>query len=73
MSDCKEAVSWVNDDDFGNINLVDFIYDIHSCLRLMKNILFHHISRAVNSEANSLAKRGSCSLADGDAIDWCDF
>ena len=40
MSDCKEAVSWVNDDDFGNINLVDFIYDIHSCLRLMKNILF---------------------------------
>lgn len=58
-SDSKEVVSWVNNDDFGNINLVDIIYDIRSMLRLMKNISIHHISRATNSKVDDLAKRGS--------------
>ena len=70
MSDSMEAVTWVNDEDFGNLNMVDIIYDIRSCLSLLKNISVQHISRDSNSVADSLAKRGSSHLMDMDEIEW---
>ncbi|KAI9160393.1 hypothetical protein LWI28_007704 [Acer negundo] len=70
VSDSMEAVSWVNDEEFRNLNLVDIIYDIRSCLRLMKYTSVHHISRVDNSEADFLAKRGASSLLEGDVIKW---
>ena len=32
MSDSKVTVSWINGENFGNISLVDMVYDIRSFL-----------------------------------------
>ncbi|KAI9160718.1 hypothetical protein LWI28_010928 [Acer negundo] len=38
--------------------------------RRVAGLRVHHISRVANSEADSVAKRGSPSLSDGEVIEW---
>ncbi|KAK3221694.1 hypothetical protein Dsin_008719 [Dipteronia sinensis] len=56
-SDSKTAVSWVEDGDFGNLALVEVIYDIRSMLRLHSNWNVSFASRDLNLLANCLAKQ----------------
>ncbi|KAI9166179.1 hypothetical protein LWI28_027551 [Acer negundo] len=58
-SDSREAVSWMNDEDFSNLSLVNTIYDIRCLLRHLGNTSVHYISRDSNAAADRLAKRGS--------------
>ena len=63
-------ISWVNEDDLGNLSHVNLIYDIHM-LHVLSNTYMEHISRASNSVADRLAKRGSA--MDSDNIEWGDL
>ncbi|KAK3199278.1 hypothetical protein Dsin_022693 [Dipteronia sinensis] len=67
-SDSRVAVSWVKDDDFGNLALVDVIYDICSKLRLLGKTSVNYIARDANVVADGLAKRGVA--LDGENVVW---
>ncbi|KAK2650615.1 hypothetical protein Ddye_018104 [Dipteronia dyeriana] len=70
VSDSRIAVAWVNDKDFGNLKLVQTIYDIRSMLKALSSTSIIYMPRYSNFLADSLAKRG-CSL-DGGIVDWCE-
>ncbi|KAK3231836.1 hypothetical protein Dsin_003717 [Dipteronia sinensis] len=68
VSDSKAAVAWVNSEGFCNLRHVDVIYDIRNSLNFLGNTRVIFNSRASNSYANMLAKKGmsaakSCLLA----------
>ena len=67
-SDSRVAVSWVLDGDYGNLALLDVIYDIRSMLRDSSNVSICFVSRSSNEVADSLAKRGS--MMDGEVVEW---
>ncbi|KAK3183271.1 hypothetical protein Dsin_030557 [Dipteronia sinensis] len=58
-SDLKVAVAWVNNDDFGSINHVNWIYDIRCKLKILGNTSVVYNSRTSNSFVDMLARRGS--------------
>ena len=64
VSDSKSAVSWCNRGDFGNINLVDLVYDIRLFLISMKGTSIKFMLRGGNSYADGLAKLGSSRPSD---------
>ncbi|KAK3206432.1 hypothetical protein Dsin_020478 [Dipteronia sinensis] len=70
VSDSKVAVSWVNDEDFGNIGHINSIYDIRSSMSYFGSLEVVYDSRAFNSFADSLAKMGSSIV--GDFVEWGD-
>ena len=59
VSDCKVVVDWINSDGFGNINLVNFIYDIRGSLQRQGNVAVVFAGRASNFFADKLAKMGA--------------
>ncbi|KAI9157419.1 hypothetical protein LWI28_022215 [Acer negundo] len=67
-SDSFEEVAWVNDEDFGNLPMVEVIYDIITLLQQLKNSKVCYASRNSNSEADILAKRGL--LLEGENVVW---
>ena len=67
-SDSLAAVSWVNKEGFGNLNLCHLIYDIRSNLESFGNISVIHVPRVFNRLADSLAKKGAA--AQTDVIEW---
>ena len=70
VSNSKVAVSWMKNDGFGFINLVNVIYDIRSMLKSCDNIYLTFFPRASNSFADMLAKKGSG--RSGDFMVWDD-
>ncbi|KAK1576272.1 hypothetical protein Q3G72_012559 [Acer saccharum] len=58
-SESRVAVSWVTDGEFGNLALVDVIYDIRSKLRSLGNASLIYAPRESNWMADGLAKKGS--------------
>ncbi|KAK2653293.1 hypothetical protein Ddye_013149 [Dipteronia dyeriana] len=65
VSDSKAAVSWVNGEDFGNLNLVELIYDVRLHLFNLKGLSIAFRPRGSNSVTDSLAKPGSSQVGDG--------
>ena len=61
-------VTSVSDGDFGNLALVDVIYDVRSKLRSFSNISVRCVSRGSNCLADGLAKRGSA--LEGENVVW---
>ncbi|KAK3210490.1 hypothetical protein Dsin_015196 [Dipteronia sinensis] len=59
VSDSKVAVSWANNVGFGNLKLVNSIYDIRNKIREHGGIEIMYDSRAFNSYADNLAKMAS--------------
>ncbi|KAK3213218.1 hypothetical protein Dsin_017924 [Dipteronia sinensis] len=64
ISDSKTTVLWVNNEDFGNLDHVDRIYEIRNKLVLMGNTKVIFIPRSTNSFVDMLAKRGSNKVRD---------
>ncbi|KAK3219673.1 hypothetical protein Dsin_013643 [Dipteronia sinensis] len=58
VSDSKVTVSWVNSKGFGNLKHIHTIYDIRNSLKILDNTRVIFISRASNSFADLLAKKG---------------
>ncbi|KAK2662062.1 hypothetical protein Ddye_000636 [Dipteronia dyeriana] len=67
-SDSKVAVSWVYNEDFGSLCIINIIYEIQSMLRIMGNIEVIYNSRSTNSFADMLAKKGSS--MSGNLVIW---
>ena len=67
VSDSKVAVSWVLGEGIGNIDNWEYIVDIKECLKAMPHLSVAFRSRASNSFADSLAKRGSSATED---VEW---
>ncbi|KAK0596925.1 hypothetical protein LWI29_020253 [Acer saccharum] len=65
------AVSWVNDGDFGNLALVDVIFEVRAMLKDFKNLSVCFVSRDANVMADGLAKSGS--VLDGENVVWSVF
>ncbi|KAK2641018.1 hypothetical protein Ddye_022781 [Dipteronia dyeriana] len=64
----KSVVSWCNGEDFGNLRLVNFLYDIRQIIQSLKCLDIKFMPRGSNSFTDSLAKSGSsCS---GDHLEW---
>ena len=63
-------MSWCNGEDFGNLNLVNVIYDIRQLLLSWEGLEIKFLPRGLNSYADCLAKNGSNSC--GDRLEWCD-
>ncbi|KAK3217752.1 hypothetical protein Dsin_011722 [Dipteronia sinensis] len=70
VSDSKVVVSWINNIGFGNLNLVDNIYEIRNSLSKHGDMKITHDSRAFNSYADNLA-RLACSDERNDLV-WGD-
>ncbi|KAK3212638.1 hypothetical protein Dsin_017344 [Dipteronia sinensis] len=68
VSDSKVAVSWINNAGIGSLKHIDFIFDIRGMLNEMGNTVVVFNSRASNSFADMLAKRGSTRT--GDVVEW---
>ncbi|KAK1576403.1 hypothetical protein Q3G72_013488 [Acer saccharum] len=68
VSDSRSAVSWINSDNFGNLNLVNLVYDIRHLIQSRAGISIIHNNRETNSLADSLAKGGSG--RNGDGLEW---
>ena len=68
ISNSKVAVSWINGDGFGNLNLIDKVYDICSCLEALGGTVVSFSPRSTNSYAGNLAKKGSSRA--GNYITW---
>ncbi|KAK3211546.1 hypothetical protein Dsin_016252 [Dipteronia sinensis] len=68
VSDSRSAVSWINSDNFGNINLVNLVYDIRYCIQSCAGISIIHTNRESNTLADSLAKGGSGKICD--RLEW---
>ncbi|KAI9186998.1 hypothetical protein LWI28_023238 [Acer negundo] len=67
-SDSKEAISWVEDEDFKNFMPVEVIHDIRSKLRLLDNASLNFVPRGANSMEDGLAKRGL--VLEGENVVW---
>ncbi|KAK2641058.1 hypothetical protein Ddye_022821 [Dipteronia dyeriana] len=59
LSDSKMVVSWIEGEGFGNLNLVNWVYDIKQFLASLNSVSIKYTSRSCNSLADSLAKSGS--------------
>ncbi|KAK2653359.1 hypothetical protein Ddye_013215 [Dipteronia dyeriana] len=59
VSDSKVVVAWVNEDDFGNMDHVQTIYDIHGMSKSFGDMQVVFDYRIFNSFMDSLAKMGS--------------
>ncbi|KAK3200226.1 hypothetical protein Dsin_023641 [Dipteronia sinensis] len=59
LSDSTVAVSWINGNGLGNIKLTHVIYEISSILGSLGQATVEYRSRATNSCADALAKKGS--------------
>ena len=68
VSDSKSVVSWCNGKDFGNIMLVDLVYDIRSFLHSWDGLSIKFMYRGLNSFTDGLAKLGSSRM--GDRVEW---
>ena len=68
MSDAQVVVSWINGEGVGNINYVNWIYDIRQCILLNKFISVKFTPRGTNALADSLAKEGAGSS--GERVEW---
>ncbi|KAK3211066.1 hypothetical protein Dsin_015772 [Dipteronia sinensis] len=68
VSDSKTAVLWINSEGHGSFKHVNTVYDIHEFIRNHSAITITFSSRASNSFADNLAKRGS--KKDGDFLHW---
>ncbi|KAK2648314.1 hypothetical protein Ddye_015803 [Dipteronia dyeriana] len=67
-SDSRAAVSWINNEDLGNINFSHLIYDIRNILLRLGKTTVEFSSRASNSLADTLAKQGSA--REEDVLVW---
>ena len=71
FSDSKSVVSWCNGEDFGNLSLVNLLYNIRQILHSLDCLTIKFMPRGSNSFADCLAKNGSsCS---GDRLEWGDI
>ena len=68
IGDSKTAVAWINNGDFGNLDLVNIIFDIRNSMISFGNMEIVYASRSFNSFADSLAKMGSSHS--GDFVVW---
>ncbi|KAK3221624.1 hypothetical protein Dsin_008649 [Dipteronia sinensis] len=59
ISNSNVVVSWVNDDGFGNLDHINWIYDIQSMLEIIGDTKVIFNPRSSNSYADMLTKRGS--------------
>ena len=59
ISDSRSAVSWMNGSDFGNIKLVQLVYDVRQALQFREGLSVKFMTRNFNSFADGLAKDGS--------------
>ncbi|KAK2663060.1 hypothetical protein Ddye_001634 [Dipteronia dyeriana] len=57
ISDSREAVNWVNEEGFGNLNLLYLIYDIRLMLESLGNASVNYNPKSTNSLTDALAKR----------------
>ncbi|KAK2654741.1 hypothetical protein Ddye_014597 [Dipteronia dyeriana] len=67
-SDSKVVLSWLKDCDFGNLALMNIIYEIRSMLHTYGNLLVSYASRDSNMVADGLAKKGL--FTDGECVVW---
>ncbi|KAI9165293.1 hypothetical protein LWI28_011145 [Acer negundo] len=70
-SDSEVAVFWVNDTNFGNLSMVNVIYDICSTMHILGNMTIRFVPRSANSIADGLAKKGLA--LNGEKIVWREF
>ena len=68
VSDCLNAVEWINGDNVGSIDHINLIYGIRDALRIHGRAKICCCPRASNSIADALAKRGA--LEGGDFCHW---
>ncbi|KAK2655964.1 hypothetical protein Ddye_009016 [Dipteronia dyeriana] len=68
FSDSKSVVSWCKGEDFGNLRLVNFLYDIRQIIQSLKCLDIKFMPRGSNSFAYSLSKNGSSCY--GDRLEW---
>ncbi|KAK3205604.1 hypothetical protein Dsin_019650 [Dipteronia sinensis] len=68
FSDSKSAVDCILGSDFGNLQLVNFVYDIRQFLNSSDGFDIKFMSRSANSSADCLAKAGL--LGRGDRLEW---
>ncbi|KAK3222181.1 hypothetical protein Dsin_009206 [Dipteronia sinensis] len=68
ISDSKVAVSWINSEGLGSLKHIKLIYEIRSLLNNLHNARVLFNSRASNSFADSLAKKGSA--MEKDCLIW---
>ncbi|KAK2655359.1 hypothetical protein Ddye_008411 [Dipteronia dyeriana] len=68
VNNSKVAVSWYKGDDFGNINLIDLVYDIRSSISSQEGVSIKVMPRGGNSFADGLTKLGSS--RSGDKLQW---
>ncbi|KAK2661084.1 hypothetical protein Ddye_007617 [Dipteronia dyeriana] len=68
VSDYKVAVSWCNGDDFGNINLIDLVYDIGNFITSQEGVSIKFMPRGGNYFADGLTKLGSS--RSGERLRW---
>ncbi|KAK1587159.1 hypothetical protein Q3G72_010236 [Acer saccharum] len=71
ISDSKNAVSWINGDGFGLLDMVNFIFDIRQLLSSMGSLSIKFMPRGSNYLADSLAKVGSSSREE--CLEWGDL
>ena len=68
VSDSLVAVTWINSENFGSLKHVQLVYSIQDFMRKHGNLWVRFCSRASNSFADSLAKKGA--NREGDVIQW---
>ena len=68
IGDSLVAVNWINSNDFGSLAHVKMVYDIREFLSRHENMSVQFCSRASNSYADDLVKKGSSMV--GDMICW---
>ena len=59
FSNSKSTVAWIKGSDFGNLQLVNLVYDIRQFLKSSNNFDIKFMPRDSNAFADSLAKAGS--------------
>ncbi|KAK1592399.1 hypothetical protein Q3G72_024297 [Acer saccharum] len=65
------ALSWINGDGFGLLEMVNFIFDSRQLLSLMVSLSIKFMPRGSNSLADSLEKAGSSSQVE--RLEWGDL
>ena len=68
VSDCLNAVEWINGDNVGSIDHINLIYGIRDAQRIHGSMKICYSSRASNSVADALAKMGASE--EGDLCHW---
>ena len=68
ISDSLVAVNWINSDSVDSLAYANLVYDIRDQMRNHGSLSIRFFSRASNSYADSLAKKGS--NKEGDIVQW---